>query len=202
MPSPTLKQLLTESGCLIEGTHVLYASGRHGDTYFNKNLLFANPRYMDFIGSEFAKSFSGDSFDAVIGPVTGGAILSSWTAHHASLTTGRTVASLYADKACDGFVVKRGYGEYLRGKKVLVVEDVITTGGSVMKVLREVENHGGKVAGVAVICNRAGITKNELGKVPKLVSLISLNLTSYAPAECPLCAKGVPLSTELGHAKK
>lgn len=96
------------------------------------------------------------------------------------------------------FVLKRGYDKVVHGKKVLVVEDVLTTGGSARKVVEAVRASGGEVVGVGVLCNRGGVTPAALADPPKLFALVNLTLDTYNEADCPLCRDGVPVNTEVG----
>lgn len=99
------------------------------------------------------------------------------------------------------FVLKRGYGKLVAGKKALVVEDVLTTGGSAKKVVEATRAFGGEVIGVGVLCNRGGVTPKDLADVPKLFALVNLTLDAYDEADCPLCRDGVPMNTEVGKGK-
>ncbi|MEI6499047.1 MAG: phosphoribosyltransferase family protein [bacterium] len=97
------------------------------------------------------------------------------------------------------FVFKRGYGDLVAGgKKVLVVEDVLTTGSSVKKVVEAVRAIGGEVVGVAALCNRGAVTAKDIGDVPELFSLMNISMESWDASECPLCAAGVPINTTVG----
>jgi orotate phosphoribosyltransferase len=94
-------------------------------------------------------------------------------------------------------IFRRGYDALVAGRRVLVVEDILTTGGSARTVVQAVEKAGGTVVGVAALCNRGGVTADLLGS-PQLYSLASVPLESWSAEECPLCASGVPVNTRLG----
>ncbi|MFA6534536.1 MAG: phosphoribosyltransferase family protein [Patescibacteria group bacterium] len=98
------------------------------------------------------------------------------------------------------FIFKRGYGQQVAGKKVLVVEDVLTTGGSAAKTVEAVRLAGGKVVGLGVLCNRGGVTSDMVGNT-RLQALVNLTLESWPEVECPLCAKNVPINIEVGKGK-
>lgn len=100
------------------------------------------------------------------------------------------------------FVIKRGYDKLVAGKNVLVVEDVLTTGDSAKKVVEAVRAIGGKVVGLGALCNRGGITKEDVGNVPKLFSLVNIKLTTYDPESCLLCAGLVPINTDVGKGRE
>lgn len=96
------------------------------------------------------------------------------------------------------FIIKRGYNRLVPGKRVLVVEDVLTTGGSVKKVIEATRAIGGIVVGLGVLCNRGGITPQDVADVPRLFALVNVKLDAWDEADCPLCAKGVPINTDVG----
>ncbi|MDO8557000.1 MAG: phosphoribosyltransferase family protein [Candidatus Jorgensenbacteria bacterium] len=102
----------------------------------------------------------------------------------------------------DAFAIKRGYGDLVSIKRVLVVEDVLTTGGSAKKVVQATRACGGKVIGVGVLCNRGGVTSQDLEDVPKLFALTDIKLDSWDEAKCPLCAKGAPINVSVGKGKE
>jgi orotate phosphoribosyltransferase len=170
----------------------------------NKDALYPHTSLISRLCEEMAMRFSSEAVDVVLAPALGGIILSQWVAHHLSRQTGREVLAVYAEKVegGDGFVIKRGYDKLLNGRKVLVLEDVLTTGGSVKKVVAVAGGHGARIAGVAALCNRGGIAKEELGAVPRLESLVEVNLDSWEEGECPLCKKGTAVNTEVGKGRE
>lgn len=195
-------QVLEKTGALIQKGHFQYTSGRHGKAYVNKDALYPHVGIASKIGQAFAERFAANEIDVVVGPALGGIILSQWTAFHLSRIEGREVLSVYAEKVEDGLALKRGYDKLVHGKRVLVVEDIVTTGISVEKTIDATRAAGGTIVGVAVLCNRGGLTLADLKDVPALHELVRMPLESWAPEACPLCKDGIPLSTELGKAKK
>lgn len=194
--------ILQDVGAFRTG-HFVYTSGRHGDAYILKDAVYAYPRETSKICKTMAEHFSNAAIDAVIGPAIGAAILSQWTAYHLSEMTGRDIYGVYSDKdGAGGFIIKRGYDKLIAGKNVLVVEDLTTTGGSVKKVVEAVRAAGATVAGVVVLCNRGNVKKEDIGDPPKLVSLVTVELESWEEADCELCAKGIPVNTDIGHGKE
>jgi orotate phosphoribosyltransferase len=111
------------------------------------------------------------------------------------------VYGVYAEKEGDSFAIRRGYGRLITGKKVLVVDDVLTTGGSVTKVIEAVRSIDGIVVGLGVICNRGGVTAHDVA-VPKLVSLAQIDLDSWRAEDCPLCAQNVPINIDVGKGRE
>lgn len=97
-----------------------------------------------------------------------------------------------------GFVIKRGYNKIVAGKNVLVVEDVLTTGGSAKKVIEAARATGGNVIGLAAICNRGGVTPQDLGNIPRLSPLVIVKFDAEDERNCPMCKQGIPVNTDVG----
>lgn len=186
---------------LISNTHVVYASGRHGSDYVNKDAVYPHTELTSQFCKALAERFVGQGIDVCLGPALGGILLSQWTAFHLSALEKREVLSVYAEKEGEGFALRRGYGDIVRGKKTLVLEDVLTTGGSVKRALEALRKCDGVAVGVAALCNRGNVTAEQLG-VPTLETLFSVGFATYDPAECPLCKSGVPINPFLGKGAK
>jgi orotate phosphoribosyltransferase len=201
MTEADVLDLLERVGAFRAG-HFVLTSGRHGDKYINKDAIYPSTRETSALCKTFAAHFKDERIDVVIGPAIGAAILSQWTAHHLTEMNGRDVLSVYADKdGAGGFVLKRGYDRLVKGKRALIVEDLMTTGGSVKKVIDVAYSAGAEVAGVAAICNRGGVKAADIGNPPKLVSLVSIQLDSWEGSACALCERKIPVNTEIGHGK-
>ena len=99
------------------------------------------------------------------------------------------------------FVIKRGYDKLVAGKQVLVVEDIINTGGSVKKVIMATRKYGGTIVGVGALCNRGGITAQDLD-IPKLVVLMEVKLDAWDETDCQLCKDGVPVNMDVGKGRE
>ena len=108
---------------------------------------------------------------------------------------------MYADKDGDNFVIKRGYDKLIAGKNILVVEDVLTTGGSVRKVIEAVRALGGNVIGLGVLCNRGGVTAQDVANA-LIFALVNVKMDAWSPVDCPLCAQGVPINTNVGKGRE
>src|ERR1700734_2304052 len=135
MSESEVMEILQNAGVFRTG-HFVFISGKHSETYVNKDALYPYTREISKLCHEMAQRFSSYNVEAVIGPAIGAAILSQWTAYHMSELTGRQILAVYADKdGQGGFVVKRGYDQLISGKRVLIVEDTVTTGGSMRKVV-------------------------------------------------------------------
>jgi len=198
MSQEDIRKIFSEAKAVILDDHFVYKSTKHGSAYVNKDRIFFDPVTISSLGFEIACRFINDEVDVVIGPVVGGAILSQWTAYHLSALLGKKVFAVFADKDGDDFIIKRGYDKFLPNSNVLVVEDIVTTGGSAIKVIKQVLSCGGKIAGLGILCNRGNVSFD----VPKFLSLLTIDLKAWDEKECPLCAKGVPVNVELGKGKQ
>lgn len=182
MSSP-LETILQERGAVLRG-HFQYASGRHGEVYVEKFRILQWPDVTARMCGMIAEHFRGQP-NLVVGPTTGGVILAYETARQLGL---RSIIAERKDEGA-GREFKRGF-EIGPGDRVLVVDDVLTTGGSVRDVLDAVAERGAELVGVAVLVDRT-MGKIDFG-VP-FFACISLEVASWDPAECQLCKDGVPL---------
>lgn len=202
--SPTPNQLLQECGAIIHNSHIVYTSGRHGRSYVNKDAVYPHTRLTSKLCREMAKLFADKDVEIVVAPAVGGIILSQWVAHHLSEITDREVLGIYAEKTTEegeGFIIRRGYDALLRDRRALIVEDIVTTGISVKRVVETVRKLAREIVGVSALCNRGGISAAELG-VPALKSLMQIDLESWDENECPLCRTGVPINTQVGKGRE
>jgi orotate phosphoribosyltransferase len=179
-PSPA--GLLRDAGAMLKG-HFQLASGRHSSVYVEKFRLLEQPVQTEALCRMIAEWASALGPQLVAGPTTGGIILSYEVARIMGLR------GIFAESVNGGRAFERGF-EIEPGERVLVVDDVLTTGGSVSDVLDAVRQRGGEVVGVAVLIDRTG-GKADFG-VP-FYACLTLDLKSYDADSCPLCADGVPL---------
>ena len=196
-------EILKKTGAVISASHFVGTSGKHFDTYINKDALYPHVRESSNIGKIFAEQVKNLNIDVVVGPALGGIILSQWTAHHLSNMCGREVLGVYTEKTADsGQALNRGYDRLVKGKTVFIVEDLTTTGNSVKRVMEAVLSAGGNVAAISVMVNKSPKTVNsEFFGVPFL-PLAVLEVKNYDEVECPLCKDGIPINTKVGHGKK
>ena len=207
-----IKFLLEAHSAIIKDSHFVYTEpkghGDHGDAYVNKDALYPDPDAVSTLCYNLALRLKpvmdAHNIKAVVGPEKGGIILSQWLTYHLNeLHRGigdERIHSTYAEKASEtGFVLRRGYDKLVRGGKVIVVEDILNSGGSAADAVTAVRNAGGDPIAVAAICNRGKVTAEQLG-VGHLVTLISVDLKKYSEESCPICAAGlIPVRTDLGH---
>ncbi|MBI3535527.1 MAG: phosphoribosyltransferase [Deltaproteobacteria bacterium] len=197
-------KLLSSVGALIIDSHIVYTSGKHGSAYVNKDAIYPHTELTSNLCKKIAEHFSNKEIEVVIAPVIGGVILSQWVAYHLSQIRHKEVFGVYAEKlgSGDGFVIKRGYDKIVNGRNVLVVEDVLNTGGSVKKVVKAVRSIGGKIIGLGAFCNRGGVSHQEVGDVPEIFSLFNIKLDAWEETKCPLCKSGVPINIEVGKGRE
>jgi|SRR3989344_232169 len=199
---------LRQAGAVLTDDHFVYTSGRHGSAYYNKDAVYADVEVADRLCQAIAYHFRDAGIETVVGPEHGGIILQFATTIHLRIWTGKNdICGVYAENAPatysaqKRFAFNRGFGKFIAGRRVLVVDDILTTGGSVEGVVRAVREAGGEVVGVAVLCNRGGVTAKQLG-VPELFALCNVSLNSWPEEECPLCAQGVPVNTTIGKGRE
>jgi len=202
MDQATLLEQLGAVGAIITGSHIVYTSGRHGSAYVNKDAAYPHVELVSEACKGIAEYFSNMEIDCVVGPAMGGIILSQWTTLHSIPWNKTPPLAIYAEKDGDGFAFHRGYEQLIAGKRVLVVEDILTTGGSVKKVIEAIRLLGGEVVGVGALCNRGGVSAEDIGGVPEIFSLLSLDLESWPEEECPLCKSDVPINTTVGKGRE
>lgn len=195
--------ILKRTGALIPDSHFVGTSGRHMGTYVNKDALLTHPQETARVGELFAELNKDADVDAVIAPAMGAIILGHWTAFYLSKIQGKEVLSFYTEKDGEGEqVLKRGYDEAIKGKKVLAIEDVVTTGGSLIKTIEKAKAAGASVVQASVMMNKDPKQVSEASIGTPLTALAHMEVASYAEEECPLCAAGIPVNTTVGHGKK
>ena len=205
MNNEATMQMFAGVGAIITNDHIVLTAGSHTDTYINKDALYVHTKTISDLCKLMADGYDANAIDVVIGPVIGGVVLSQWVAHHLNSrrSSGETF-SLYAEKEGEGkdkqFVIKRGYDLFIPGKKVLVVEDLLTTGDSARKVIECVKALDGKVVGLSVLGNRGGVKPENVGNVP-IQALITVSIETWSEEQCPLCKAGKPINIKIGKGK-
>jgi len=174
--------LLTQTGALLEG-HFLLTSGKHSGQYVEKFRLLERPAVTARLGSALASRFAEAHVELVAGPAVGGILL----AHETAKALGTRM--VFAEREGGVMKFRRGF-QIDPGQRVLVVEDIVTTGGSVQEVLDCVRAAGGEIVGVGLLVDRSG------GKATfdvRTEALLTLNIETYEPEACPLCQQGMDL---------
>jgi orotate phosphoribosyltransferase len=182
MQAQEIESLLRESGAFLEG-HFQLSSGNHSDRYVQCAQLLQHPVRAGVVGAALGREFEQAGVDVVVGPALGGVIV----AHEVARYLG--TRALFAERQGTELTLRRGFG-ITPGERVLVVEDVVTSGGSAMETAAVVRQLGGELAGSGAIIDRSGGAAN----LPQpFRALLAVPFTHYPPDKCPLCAKGIPL---------
>ncbi len=184
-----LLSLLRDSGALLEG-HFLLTSGRHSDRYIEKFRLLEWPDSLDAAAQAMAEGISPDEVDVVLGAAVGGILLAGAVAR----VLGRripegSIRTMFTERVDGAMTLRRGFA-LSPGERVLVVEDIVTTGGSVFELLDAVREAGARVQSVVCLVDRSeqGIDFGAPGR-----TLLRLPIAAWEPKDCPLCRQGVPL---------
>lgn len=178
-----IKDLFIKSGAILEG-HFLLTSGNHSPLYLEKFQVLQHPEYTALMCKDLAELFAGDNVQLVVGPATGGILL----AHEVGKNLG--TRAIFTERENGKMIMKRGFA-IQPGERVLIVEDIVTTGGSIHEVINIVKEQGGEIVGVAMLVDRSG-GKAEFGAPKK--ALLTLEVPTYAPDQCPLCKAGVEIT--------
>ena len=186
MTEAEVKQLLVDTKAVLEG-HFLLTSGLHSPLYVEKFNVLQHPEYTEKLCKELAERFKDQNVQTVMGPMTGGILL----AHEVGKALG--TRAIFTEREKGVMTLRRGF-HIEPGERVLIVEDIVTTGGSVQEVVNVV-----KKAGVGLLVDRSG-GKAEFG-VPKekVQALLHLTVPTYQPDNCPLCKEGVPMTERGSH---
>lgn len=185
--NPTeILEVLERNGAVMKG-HFELSSGRHSNLFVQKFRVLEHPRLAQRFGESLAELFDKD-FDVVAAPAVGAVVLGFTTALAAD------ARSIFAERVEGEMVFRRGFEVEPRAK-VLVVEDVVTTGGSAREVVDLVARKGGRVVGVAALLDRADPSRTdaEAALGAPLRALVKLQVESWDPADCPLCASNEPI---------
>lgn len=174
--------LFKETGALLEG-HFRLTSGLHSPHYFQCAKVLQYPQHAQKLCWEIAYHFMTEKINLVIGPALGGIIVAQEVAR---LLNGR---SIFAEREDNKMILRRGF-EIKSGERVLVVEDVVTTGGSITEVIDLVRKAEAHLVGVGFLVDRS--QQRALFDVPKF-AVIEMDVVTYPPDECPLCKKGIPV---------
>lgn len=174
-------EIFRESGALLEG-HFRLTSGKHSAQYVQCAQVLQYPHFASELAKQIAENLADQNIETVIGPAMGGIIV----AYEVARALG--VRALFTERENGMMKLRRGF-VIQPGERILVVEDVITTGGSVKEVIQEVREAGGIPVAAGVLVDRSGGTV-DLG-VP-LTALLKLNIQTYDESDCPLCKTGIP----------
>lgn len=172
-------QIFIEAGALLEG-HFTLTSGRHSDKYMQCAQVLKYPAHTEKLAKLIADDFREDKVELVVGPAMGGIVVAYEVARQLE------VASIFTERQDGEMTLRRGF-KIEKGTRVLVVEDVVTTGGSVREVIDLINSLGGIVVGVGLLVDRSN-GQETFGVKQK--ATLTMEVLSWEPEECPICKEG------------
>ena len=184
MTQEEVRALLVQTGAIMDG-HFLLTSGLHSPHYVEKFNVLQHPEYTAQLCAAMAEKFKDANIETVVGPVTGGILL----AHETGKSLG--TRAIFTERVDGKMTFRRGFS-LREGERVLIVEDIVTTGGSIKEVIDEVKAAQAVPVAVSMLVDRSG-GKANFGDVPA-TALLTMEVETYAPENCPLCAKGIPMT--------
>ena len=184
MSEKEVEDLLIETSAIMEG-HFLLTSGLHSPRYVEKFNVLQKPVYTEKLCRAMAEKFKDANIETVVGPVTGGILL----AHETGKALG--TRAIFTERENGKMTFRRGFTLH-EGERVLIVEDIVTTGGSIREVIDVVKEHGGIPVAVSMLVDRSG-GKATFGDVPS-TALLHMDVQTYKPEGCPLCKAGIPMT--------
>ncbi len=174
-----------EAGAIQKG-HFKLTSGVHSDAYIQCAQIMQYPEFIHNLCSELGKKFRGENIDVIVGPAIGAIIMS----HVMAMVLGPWVRAIFTERENGKMTLRRSF-EIKKGEKVLVVEDITTTGSSVREVIDIVKSRQAEVVGVGALIDRSG------GKVDfgiRYEKLLTIKMNTYEPDNCPLCKNKIPIT--------
>ncbi len=189
-----IEQIYRESGALLEG-HFILSSGNHSNRYLQSAKVLEDPKRAEILAKELARQISGSGLkiDTVCAPALGG-VLAGY-----ELARAMGVRSIFVERKEGKMQLRRGF-EVEPGEKILICEDIVTTGGSAMEAAEIITKLGAEVVGFAALANRGFCRKEGAAKEPEpecklpvnkpLFALADFRFSMYTPQECPMCKKG------------
>jgi len=182
MKSEEVKDLLEWSGAILKG-HFKLTSGRHSNQYIEKFRLLENPIALDKICSSMADLYKDKNIDLVISAAIGGILIAGGVGRHLN------VKHIFSERIDGQMIFKRGFS-IDKGQNVLLVEDIVTTGGSINELIKLIEFHKGNIIGIASIVDRND--KKSIFKYP-YETLLNFPSESWDEDDCPSCLIKIPI---------
>ena len=201
----TTRKLLEELGCVYKG-HFVGVSTKHLSGYCNIDPLLPHVKHVRTLIKQLASDFKDDNIEVVASPAVGAIPFSHWGAHYLMAMTKRDIHGVWADKVSGAptreFIFERdGFADKVKGKRVLILEDMVNQMASVKAMIKTVRAAGGKVVGVGCIAANRGVDAKALD-IPKFVKLCSVEYDAWTAEDCAkvgLCAQNVPIVEDIGH---
>ncbi len=184
MTEQEVREILVKTNAIMDG-HFLLTSGLHSPYYVEKFNVLQHPKYTEQLCKAMAEKFKDANIETVVGPVTGGIIL----AHETGKALG--TRAIFTERVDGKMTFRRGFSLH-EGERVLIVEDIVTTGGSIKEVIDVVKSYNAVPVAVSMLVDRSG-GKADFGDVPA-TALLKMNVETYKPEDCPLCKNNVPIT--------
>jgi len=184
MTEQEVRDILVKTNAIMDG-HFLLTSGLHSPHYVEKFNVLQHPKYTEQLCKAMAEKFKDAKIETVVGPVTGGIIL----AHETGKALG--TRAIFTERVDGKMTFRRGFSLH-EGERVLIVEDIVTTGGSIKEVIDVVKSYKAIPVAVSMLVDRSG-GKADFGDVPA-TALLTMNVETYKPEECPLCKNNIPMT--------
>jgi orotate phosphoribosyltransferase len=179
LPKEQILEIFKETKALLEG-HFVLTSGLHSPQYFQCARVLQYPKYLHLFAGEIARHYEYNDIELVISPAIGGIVVGTEVGRMLGART------IFAERVNGVMELRRGF-EIKPNERVLIVEDVITTGGSIKEIIDLIQKAKGLVVGVSCVVDRSN------GKVKfdaKSFSVVQMDAVTYPPEQCPLCAQG------------
>lgn len=192
MTEKEVKDILVKTNAIMDG-HFLLTSGLHSPHYVEKFNVLQHPKYTEKLCQAMAEKFKDANIETVVGPVTGGVIL----AHETGKALG--TRAIFTERVDGKMTFRRSFSLH-EGERVLIVEDIVTTGGSIKEVIDVVKSYNAIPVAVSMLVDRSG-GKADFGDVPA-TALLKMNVETYKPEDCPLCKNNVPITKRGSTGKK
>jgi len=184
MTEQEVREILVKTNAIMDG-HFLLTSGLHSPHYVEKFNVLQHPKYTQQLCEAMAEKFKDANIETVVGPVTGGVLL----AHETGKALG--TRAIFTERENGKMTFRRGFSLH-EGERVLIVEDIVTTGGSIKEVIEVVREQGAIPVAVSMLVDRSG-GKADFGDVPS-TALLHMDVKTYAPDHCPLCEQDIPMT--------
>lgn len=199
------KKELEKVGCIYEG-HFVGVSTKHLAGYCNIDPLLPHVTLVKKMIKEIIDQFKDDNIEVVASPAVGAIPFCHWGAHFLMELNGGEICGVWADKVSGAkereFIFEReGFADKVKGKRVLILEDMINQMASIKAMIKTVRAAGGEVVGVGSIAANRGADAEALD-IPKFVKLCSVEYDVWTKEDCPkngLCSKGIPIVEDIGH---
>jgi orotate phosphoribosyltransferase len=203
MNGNNIEESFKEYGAILKG-HFVLKDSQHSDSYLEKAILYRNPILFEDICLAMTREVCSrfTDIEAVVGPAPIGAVLAQRVAFHLGEVYGKTVVPLFTEKDENNRqVLRRNFGKDLALKNVLIVDDIMTSGSSVMDIIRAVVISRGQVKTVAIMCNRCKVPLDRIFQL-SVISLSTIKLQAWFENDCPLCRTKVPITADVGHGRE